>query len=286
MLVLLISFSAFVLATNCPPSLPKTYQGVVFYDDDLLPGVFEIRAVMGIDTVGIGEVSEGNYDVDISPCMGTTGVVYFYINGIETNEEGSYNGMDDWGKIEDLDLTVDVMPPESLTCGNPPNVIDPGEECDGTNLAGRSVDDCSTGWTGTISCTSTCEIDYSNCTFGTDDSDDTPTDNSDDDDSSSGGGGGGGSSGGTATVIATSEDGLTTIATIDDTQNEIIGLSENQQPTGSGITGGVIGFVKSGVGMGFIFAVLVLIVGIGVMAFRKRSKSSNKEFSSDKETED
>ncbi len=283
MFVFLIMFSSLVLAANCPPSLPKTYQGFVFYDDDLLPGVFEIRAVMGSDTVGIGDVSGGDYEVDVSPCSGTTGSVVFYINGIETNEGGSYDGMDDWGKIEDLDLTVNEMPPESLTCGEPPNVIDPGEECDGTNLAGRSIDDCGASWTGTISCSSTCEIDYSSCVFGIpdDDNDDSSDDTSynDDDDGNGGGGGGGGGT----TTVATSEDGQIIIEAIDDVQDEdeTIDLisDESQTPLGSGITGGVIGFVKSGVGMGLTFAVLLLIVGIGVMAFRKKKKpkASKKE---------
>ena len=89
-MLLLISF---VSASNCPPSLPKTYYGEVSYEGAVLIDDYEIRAVIGIDTVGIGAVSGGNYEIDVSPCMGATGDVKFYINGIKTNEEGSYIGM-------------------------------------------------------------------------------------------------------------------------------------------------------------------------------------------------
>ena len=285
MLVLLITFSVLVFAANCPPSIPKTYYGTVSFDGEYLDGSFEIRAGIGSDTIGISEVVDGEYEIEISPCSGTTGSVIFYINGIETNEGGSYDGMDDWGKIEDLYLTLDGMPPESITCGDPPNVIDPGEECDGTNLAGRSINDCGTGWTGTISCSSTCEIDYSNCVFGTDDSDDTP-DNSGG--GSSGGGGGGGSSSSSSSTTTSSSttsssgDGIT-ITGINE-ENETIGLSENQQPINHGMTGAVINFVSSAPGIGLVIASFLLIVGIGFVNSKKKSLA--KKENSKKETEE
>ncbi len=276
MLVLLITFSIFVFAVNCPPSIPKTYYGTVSFDEELLDGSFEIRVVMGSDTIGISDVSDGEYEMDISPCSGTTGSVIFYINGIEANKGGSYNGVEDWGISENLDLTLDEMPPESITCGD--EDIQSGEECDGENLAGRSVDDCGTGWTGTISCSSTCEIDYSNCVFGTspiDDDDDTPTDNS----GGSSGGGGGGSGSSSSTTSVSSKDGLTTITAIEDfsTEDETIGLGENQEQTSSGMTGAVINFVTSGSGIGFIITSLLLIVGIWVVKLRKKLKNKIEE---------
>ena len=101
--------------------------------------------------------------------------------------------------------------------------------------------------------------------------------------------------GGSSPKSVTSKDGQIVITAVDDSDegNETIDLSssETQETIGPGITGGVIGFVKSGVGIGFIFAILLLIVGIGIVTFRKRKQpqSPNKEFSSDssdKEVED
>ena len=160
-IALLLLCSSFVLASNCPPSLPKTYSGDVYYGGSILDGDYEIRAVIGEDTIGIGEVFGGTYEIDISPCAGVTGTVYFYINGIGTEEEGIYNGMEDWGVNEELNLTTIDEPPVGETCGD--GTIQLGEECDGENLAGRALDECGEGWTGTISCSSSCQIDYSNC---------------------------------------------------------------------------------------------------------------------------
>ena len=285
-IVLLIICSVFVFAGNCPPSIPKTYYGEVSYDGNLLIGNYEVRAVMGSDTVGISDVSSGNYLIDVSPCFGQTGEIIFYINGIEANEEGSYDGQDDWGKSENLNLTVNEIPPASITCGD--GVIQSGEECDGTNLAGRSVNDCGTGWAGTISCSSTCEIDYSNCISpycgdGSCNNGETCTICSQDCgacaiiESSSGGGssgGGGGGGGSSSPIILTPE-------TEEETNDGILEpiatpISEvgTQKTTSSGITGAVIGFVKTGKGIGLIFVGLIIIVGIGVMTLKKRASKN------------
>jgi len=156
---------SFVFAANCPPSLPKTYVGNVYFNDTLLTGEFGIWAKIGNDVVGSSDLLAGGYSIDVSPCAGVTSDVDFFINGIQANEKGSYSGMEDWGKEIGLDLTLNTMPVEGELCGN--EVVDPGEACDGTNLAGRSTDDCGTGWTGTISCNEFCQIDYSNCVAAT-----------------------------------------------------------------------------------------------------------------------
>ena len=61
-IVLVLLCISFVFASNCPPSLPKTYYGEIFYGGDVLSEDYVIRAVIGIDVVGIGVVSGGNYE--------------------------------------------------------------------------------------------------------------------------------------------------------------------------------------------------------------------------------
>ncbi len=262
MLVLLLS-SSLVLADNCPPSPPKSYNGTVGFEGAVLVDDYEIRAVIGIDTVGIGAVSGGNYDFDVSPCMGATGDVKFYINGIKTNEGGSYIGMDDWGINENLDLTVNALPPLEDTCG-PPNAIEFGEECDGSNLAGRNVNDCGTGWTGTISCSASCQIDYSNCAFEVPEDDPiSPPQNNP-----------GGNNGNPSSNTPDDDDDEVTDLSDEEDDTELETLEDEETETeeltvGTG-TGAVVGFFKSGVGIGLIFGIIVIALTVTVLAIQKK----------------
>src|SRR5207245_2652583 len=63
-------------------------------------------------------------------------------------------------------VTVSAL---STTCGN--GVVDPGEECDGANLAGATCGGCA----GTPVCTAACKIDRSRCTNGVCDASETCT---------------------------------------------------------------------------------------------------------------
>jgi len=91
--------------------------------------------------------------------------------------------------------------------------------------------------------------------------------------SSGGGGGGGGSSSSSSTT--TLETTTTTETQEEGEGDETIDLisDETQQTTGPGITGAVIGFAKSGVGIASIFVVFILIAGIVVLTLKKKSKS-------------
>jgi len=256
-IALILLCSSFVLASTCPPSLPKTYYGNVYYDGTILLGDYEIRAVMGEDTVGIGVVSGGNYEVDVSPCTGTTGVVKFYINGIGTNEDGSYNGMDDWGKTVNLNLSVNELPPTENTCGD--GDIQPGEECDGTNFG--AVTDCGDGWTGSISCSTSCQIDYSSCVV------EVPEPVSPPSSGGGGGGGDGGSSSSSGTPVSPNDEGIIDLAN-NETEEDKEAQDTNQN-AGTG-TGAVIGFFRTGKGIGLLFGIAIMIAATLVLIVQKR----------------
>ncbi len=56
--------------------------------------------------------------------------------------------------------TSNAMPFDARYCGD--EVVDPGEDCDGTNLNGKDCEDV--GWLGgTLSCSSNCKFNTSNC---------------------------------------------------------------------------------------------------------------------------
>jgi uncharacterized membrane protein YgcG len=266
MLFLLIFTISFVLGANCPPSLPKTYYGMVSYQESVILGDYEIRAVMGSDTFGISNVIRGGYSIDISPCSGTTGQVSFYINGIKTNENGVYSGMSDWGKSQSFNLTINQIPITNSTCGN--GIIELGEECDRTNLAGRSTSNCGTGWTGTISCSSNCRIDYSNCIYSP---------SSGGGDSSWGGGGssgsssGGGSSGNNNgnTITLNTQKNKSANNTLISEENNPIKTNNNSPLTGSTI----LDFIKSGRGIVAISIILVLLLVTFLIVLKKRTKN-------------
>lgn len=264
-LFLLIFSISFVLATNCPPGVPpsnldKIYNGIVSYQGNIISGSYEIRAVIGTYTVGIGSVNSGNYDITVFPCSGVTGTVYFYINGIKTNEKGVYSGIDDWGKTENLNLTLNQIP-GGLTCGD--GIIQLGEECDGTNLAGRSINNCGTNWQGTISCSSNCRIDYSNCIYS-------PPNPAPPNNPPSGGGGSGGS--GSLGGILPSSDGVIHLNSNTETSNnkekETQGTGKQVPFTGSAI----LDFVKSGKGLTIFGILLVLGLVAGIVVLKKKRR--------------
>jgi uncharacterized membrane protein YgcG len=181
LIILAITFS---LAQGGPPSIPQTFYGEVYFNNDPLTGTYDLKAEVGSEIVGVvGKVINGAYSVDVSPTTGTAGKIKFYINDVATNENNIYDFV--FSQEVQLDLTVNEMPIENLSCGN--SLIEIGEECDGTNLAGRSTSDCGTGFVGTISCDNSCKINYINCQA-------TANDNSGGGGNSGGGSGSGGGS--------------------------------------------------------------------------------------------
>lgn len=278
--MILILTLGFILAANCPPSIPKTYSGFVFYEDLLLKGSYEIRATMSGSTIGIGEVLNGEYEIDISPCFGSSGELSFSINNIATNENGYYTGQEDWGVGEKLNLSVGEKPDEETTCGN--TIIDLGEECDRINLAGRTS--CGNGFIGTISCDTFCLIDYSNCSLAKETCGDGICNNGEtcssclqDCGTCSSGGNSGGSGGSSGSKI------ISTIKTPTDKNTENKNPikitsqinTEQDRKKSFGITGSVIGFIKTKTGLGVIFATMILICGT-IIIFLQLKKTTKK----------
>ena len=258
----LILLTSFVVAVSVQLS---EFQGTVN-----VPDGYTVTAGISENNMPYGTtVKDETYNIIIM--CDNEDVIYFRINGKLADETGicePYN-------VEpiNVDLTVDFAPEDyAPACGN--GIIEPGEQCEENNFAEMTCQDFGYDM-GDLKCVN-CQRDLSDCSY------DSPEDDDDTPDNTGGNDNGDRPGGGTTTVVATSEDGLTTISAVDDVQDDgTIDLisDESQETIGSGITGGVIGFVKSGVGMGLTFAVLLLIVGIGVMAFRKKKKpkASKKE---------
>ena len=271
-LVLLIGL---VSASSCPPNIPVSYYGTVSYDGELLEEDYIIKAILNHDISGLSEIVGGNYYLDVSPCYGiTSGTISFVINGVEANEKVTYN-TENFGKEIELDLTINSLPSSDDVCGN--GIIETGEECDDDNI------DNSDG------CSSICEIEYnyictgqpSICTEKQDPycgdgscnngetcstcSQDCGTCDDNGNDNGGGGGGGGGSYTPSTIVLDNQEEDTET----EDEETEILNEEVGGQTSGTGL-GAVIGFVKSGKGIGLICGLIVVVLAGVVMVVRKR----------------
>jgi len=280
----LILMCNFVLAANCPPSIPKIYSGVVKYNNTILSGNYEIRASNG-DTLGIGNVINGVYSIYVSSCLGTPTSFSFYIGEVQAKEPGSYNnsGQTDWGVKENLNLTINSLPTLSTTCGN--GNVESGEECDGSQLGTGTCENVLgiNDATGTLSCTSYCTFDYSKCSAprcgdSICNNGETCSTCSSDCGSCRSSGNGGSGSGGTTTNTVT-----TTNSASPATSNETPTINLTTKGNSAPITGGVIGnFVKSGGGIATILVLTTIVVlSIAITSMKKKKltkEQKTKEF--------
>jgi uncharacterized membrane protein YgcG len=282
----LILLSGLVLAI---PSLPHTFVGEAKYKNTaiVLTGQNISASIGGYDLGIIGKVGAGNqYEVSVDP-QGRTGLITFYIGGSKVTETATYV----WGGYtESFKLTIQELPLSSA-CGN--GIRESGEQCDGTQMG---VGTCENvlgiiGATGTLSCTSYCTFDYSNCSApkcgdGICNNGETCSSCSQDcgacppsGGGSSGGGGGGGGGGSSSSRSSSNGDSLKPLNTSSgsnsiatNTENLSVVSTEklNEKETNSGLEiGSVIEFVTSGLGITTILLCLVLLT-TGVIAFRKK----------------
>ncbi len=269
LLICLILLTGTVLAV---PSIPHAFRGDAKYTNGQnIPDGYIVTAKLDNQPISTSSViKDGEYGYNdpllVSDIIGDGKKVYFYINGkLVENEPVNFI----IGEVTNLDLTVKSPPSDFDGCGD--GYCDTNENECSYCLVDCSINDCMGD--------GRCDAEIGeNCLTSTQDCGSCQTeDNSNDntDGNNNGGGGGGGTS--------SSKDGLITITAAgttnaSDEQDDILSIeSLNQEATGPGITGGVIGFVKSGAGMGLIFAVLLLIVGIGVMTFRKKKQLKSSE---------
>jgi len=284
----LILVVGFVVADqNCVPNMnTNEYYGTVYIGSNpLTGGDYTLVAVIGGGIVGAQPINyDGSYSIDVSPCPGVEGgKIEFFVGDAIADENGDYEYDGSAPILIELDLHLNKDP--DTVCGN--GQLTKGEECDDGNFEGG--DGCSEiceielgyecGWDsieGSI-CTlllycgdsicnngetcSTCAADCGACSTG----------------GSSGGGGGSSGGGGGSFNPTTNTNTQTTNNTVDlsfeiETDESInLDSNENQKTTGPGITGGVIGFAKSGIGIGLIIGIIIILAGIGVMFMTRKS---------------
>jgi len=271
----LILSTSFILASYCPPSIPVTYYGKILdNNDNVISGNFEISAWVG-GYESFGEVIDGNYEIDVSSCYGgSRDEVEFSINLIKANEHPVWNGELDFGRSFVLNLTFDEEIPDENPCGN--GALDSGEVCDKNDFGDLSCSNYGFA-SGSLSCSESCLYIYTDGCYNSyyDDDDDDDDDSTDDDKNDNTGGNNNGDSpnGGSSTIILNK----TTDAQTTNEENTI-GLNGNQEPTSPGITGAIIGFIKSRGGLiVLIFSVLIIVIGIGVIVIKKKHKTSKNE---------
>ncbi len=154
-LILVFIFSFAIV--SAAPSIPETFYGNVYFNNSLIIGTYNITAnVDYIDSVTFGKIRNGIYEIDVSPDGIITGKINFFVNGIPANENGIYDFI--FGKEIELNLTLDEKPVPTIECGN--GILESGELCDGNSNGAV----CPSGKTGTVSCNSLCQLDYSSCT--------------------------------------------------------------------------------------------------------------------------
>ncbi len=248
----------FVLAV---PSLPHIFSGVTEYSGN--PGMiltgYEITASINGYGLGIvGEVQTDNsYSIAIDS-QGKTGEITFYIGGAEAEETGIW----EWGGENFyFDLTINELPVNAL-CGN--NIQEPGEQCDMIDLGTGTCENVLgiLGATGTLSCTSICTFDYSNCTV------EIPQDPVSPPPSSGGGGSSNSPSSPSGTVALEIQEQE---IEIEDKEIEILngGTKKQDERVGTGL-GAVTGFLKTGPGIGLVFVLIILVLGTVVFIVQKR----------------
>jgi len=252
-IVILINVT-FISANFAPPQF---FNGIVKYlDGRILPDGYVITAKINGFGGSTVRIINGQYEnLQIRPPFGTTGKVYFLINGTEAITTADFNR----GHTTELDVIIDeLFIPQQKFCGD--NICDENENC---SICPSDCEECPIEYCGDGSCNNgetclSCSQDCGKC-------------QTNDDGNNNGDNPNRGSS-----IIIT--DGTTDLPVTDEEETIDLNSNDKQDPTGSGITGSVIGFLKSGGGLvAMIFVILIIVIGIGVIVIQKKPKTSKND---------
>lgn len=257
-LILLINLS-FLAAM----SYPHAFHGTVTIKDGQNPtGQTLIGMINGVAT-GSCVILNGEYDLVIEDNIGNGGEIEFYIGYEKAEEISEFVTFE----VTELNLTFDLIPLDFGDCGN--------HDCEANECSTCPID-C-----GIAECIGNgiCDIEMGEtCSTYPEDCGVCPVPSS----GGSSGGGGGGSSGGSSgggssSIISTTNENTST--SVDEVIKGIQTLNEEttQKKLDSGMTGAVIGFVKSIKGIGLGFAVVLLVAGTVVFITQKKKGKSNEK---------
>ena len=225
--ILLINITLISASPFFQPSPPSTFEGTVSYNQQsqLLNGLDISAEINGFPLGILGTIENGLYSIAIDDTQGRTGTISFYINTIKASQTAQYK----IGEMTTLDLTINQLPPSIAYCGN--SKIELGEQCDKTDLAGRT---CGTEWTGIVTCKPNCKIDYSDCELAQPTTPQTNNNNNNDDRRSSGGGSSRSSSSNQDYTLTTEDNNTEPFPE----NNQEISLNQNSLITGA-VTGAI-----------------------------------------------
>jgi len=251
-------------------SYPHAFHGTITIEDEQKnpEGQILIGKIDGIAT-GSCIISDGKYDLVITDNIGNEGKIEFYICNEKAEEISEFITFE----VTELNLTFNTIPLDLCDCGN--SICEAGEcsscpidcgisECLGNGICDLEMgEDCNTA---PVDCA--CTSGYS-CKNGVCKKDESNNDNNDD-------------SPGGKSPLGNSPIQQDSITNDSDNQNDILSIkslneADKQKETGPGITGGVIGFLKSGGGLvAMIFVILIIVIGIGVIILKRKTSKNEK----------
>ncbi len=271
LIFLLASLILLIGIVNAAPPLPCAFYGEVTLNNDSLPNGYFLTAKINDVVSGECAVVNGKYGYGDDSCV----LVYyednlkidFYIGSTKIGE-GQFIDK----AITNLDFSLDALPDYS---GNSANGV-----CEiGLGECYFNILDCGVEQTNVCATNGVCDsLIGETCSNAPQDCGVCPSTPS-----SSGGGGsgdsggsssGGGGGSGTTFYSTQSNDGGTGDELLSTTN---LGETEKQENIGAGITGGVVGFMKSGLGLGLIIGILIILAGIGVVMYKNKSSKNGKK---------
>lgn len=241
-------------------SYPHAFHGTAKYNNGTnIPNGYIISGEVNGVISGSTTISDGKYDLVAVDEVGNGGEVKFYINGAEADQTSTFIVFE----VTELDLTIDSAPPTFVGCGDNSCKLD--ENCSSCPA------DCGScpAFCGDETCDpdetcSSCSSDCGSCPVAT----------------SSGGGSSGGSGGGSSrgssfkinsSSVENSSNNYSPLNSEEDEIKTVEELNENSEKNSkSGITGAVIGFAKTKLGIGLIFAGIIIVLGSIIILIRRR----------------